>query len=62
MNPAQRHRFGAVTALVVGAFVTLTLLPIGVTGPIGQAIGPALWRMLGAGAVSVFRRVTDRAH
>jgi S-DNA-T family DNA segregation ATPase FtsK/SpoIIIE len=53
MNPAQRHRFGAVTALVVGAFVTLTLLPIGVTGPIGQAIGPALWRMLGVGAVGV---------
>ncbi len=45
------RRFGAVVALVVGAFVTLTLLPIDVTGPFGTVLGPGLWRMLGLGAI-----------
>jgi len=53
MDGQHRRRFGAVVALVVAAFVTLTLLPIDVTGPLGGAIGPALWNFLGVGAVGV---------
>ncbi|HEX3232594.1 MAG TPA: DNA translocase FtsK [Gemmatimonadales bacterium] len=49
----QRRRFGAVTALVIGLFVGLTLLPLSVTGPIGHALGATLWRVLGAGALGI---------
>ncbi|MGH7593858.1 MAG: hypothetical protein ACRELE_08430, partial [Gemmatimonadales bacterium] len=47
----RRRRFGAVVALVVGAFLALTLLPVNVTGPIGTLVGPGLWRMCGIGAI-----------
>ena len=53
MDREHRRRFGAVVALVVAAFVTLALLPIDLTGPLGQTIGPALWAFLGVGAVGV---------
>src|SRR5438093_3221829 len=49
----QRRRFGAITALVIGLFVGLTLLPLAVTGPIGQSLGQMLWRVLGAGALGI---------
>jgi S-DNA-T family DNA segregation ATPase FtsK/SpoIIIE len=49
----HRRRFGAVVALVCGLFVTLTLLPVDVTGPIGAWVGTLLWSSLGAGAVGV---------
>jgi S-DNA-T family DNA segregation ATPase FtsK/SpoIIIE len=49
----QRRRFGAITALVIGLFVGLTLLPLSVTGPIGQSLGQMLWRVLGAGALGI---------
>ena len=44
---------GAVTALVVGLFVGLTLLPVQITGPVGGYIGHALWQLLGAGALGI---------
>ncbi len=53
MTPDARRRFGAVTALVLGLFVGLTLLPIPVTGPLGRAVGHALWQFLGAGAIGI---------
>ncbi|MFL5495305.1 MAG: DNA translocase FtsK, partial [Gemmatimonadales bacterium] len=49
----QRRRFGAITALVIGLFVGLTLLPLPLTGPIGHSLGQALWRVLGAGALGI---------
>ncbi|HEX2251436.1 MAG TPA: DNA translocase FtsK [Gemmatimonadales bacterium] len=49
----QGRRLGAVTALVLGLFVGLTLLPIPVTGPVGHALGHALWEILGAGALGI---------
>jgi S-DNA-T family DNA segregation ATPase FtsK/SpoIIIE len=51
MDQPSRRRFGAVAALVLGAFLGLALLPLDVTGPLGTAIGPALWRALGLGAI-----------
>jgi S-DNA-T family DNA segregation ATPase FtsK/SpoIIIE len=45
------RRFGAVVALVIGAFLALALLPVNVTGPFGAVLGPGLWRMLGLGAL-----------
>jgi S-DNA-T family DNA segregation ATPase FtsK/SpoIIIE len=53
MSADSRRRLGAITALVVGLFLGLTLLPIPITGPIGHSIGGALWRVLGAGALGV---------
>jgi S-DNA-T family DNA segregation ATPase FtsK/SpoIIIE len=50
---AQRRRLGAITALVLGVFVGLTLLPIPLTGPVGRSIGRSLWHLLGAGAIGV---------
>jgi S-DNA-T family DNA segregation ATPase FtsK/SpoIIIE len=52
-DDAQRRRLGAVTALVLGLFVGLTLLPIPVTGPVGREIGDGLWQILGAGALGI---------
>ncbi len=49
----RRRRLGAVTALVAGLFVGLTLLPVQVTGPVGGYIGHALWQLLGAGALGI---------
>ena len=51
MDPHFRRRFGAVAALVLGAFLALALLPLNLTGPLGVVIGPALWRALGLGAL-----------
>ena len=51
MNSDNRRRLGAVLALVAGAFLALALLPVNVTGPFGQTLGPALWRALGLGAL-----------
>ena len=51
MIAEHRHRFAAVVALAVGAFVTLTLLPVDLTGPIGGWLGPFLWRTFGLGAI-----------
>jgi S-DNA-T family DNA segregation ATPase FtsK/SpoIIIE len=44
---------GALTALVLGLFLGLTLLPIPITGPVGRYIGHGLWQILGAGAVGI---------
>jgi DNA segregation ATPase FtsK/SpoIIIE, S-DNA-T family len=52
-DDGRRRRLGALTALVVGLFVGLTLLPIGITGPVGRYIGHALWQLLGAGALGI---------
>jgi S-DNA-T family DNA segregation ATPase FtsK/SpoIIIE len=53
MSSDSRRRLGAITALVVGLFVGLTLLPLPVTGPIGHSIGARLWEWLGAGALGI---------
>jgi S-DNA-T family DNA segregation ATPase FtsK/SpoIIIE len=52
-DEAQRRRLGAITALVLGLFVGLTLLPIPITGPVGHSIGHGLWQILGAGALGI---------
>jgi S-DNA-T family DNA segregation ATPase FtsK/SpoIIIE len=52
-DEAQRRRLGAVTALVLGLFLGLTLLPIPVTGPVGREMGDGLWQILGAGALGI---------
>jgi S-DNA-T family DNA segregation ATPase FtsK/SpoIIIE len=48
-----RRRLGAITALVLGLFVGLTLLPLPITGPVGHEIGRGLWQILGAGALGI---------
>jgi len=48
-----RRRLGAVTALVLGLFAGLTLLPVPLTGPLGTALGGFLWQWLGVGALCV---------
>jgi DNA segregation ATPase FtsK/SpoIIIE, S-DNA-T family len=53
LGDPQRRRLGAITALVLGLFLGLTLLPIQVTGPVGQSIGHGLWQILGAGALGI---------
>ena len=53
MSTDSRRRLGAITALVLGLFVGLTLLPIPVTGPVGHSIGHGLWQILGAGALGI---------
>ncbi|HTL05536.1 MAG TPA: hypothetical protein VL241_07290, partial [Gemmatimonadales bacterium] len=53
MRPEDRRRFGAVTALVLGVFLGLTLLPAVPTGPLGRGLGSFLWRGLGAGALGL---------
>ncbi|HEU4698130.1 MAG TPA: DNA translocase FtsK [Gemmatimonadales bacterium] len=54
MSRDSRRRLGAIAALVAGLFVGFTLLPVGqLTGPIGRAIGHALWQVLGAGALGI---------
>jgi S-DNA-T family DNA segregation ATPase FtsK/SpoIIIE len=49
----RRRRMGALTALVAGLFLGLTLLPVQITGPVGGYIGHALWQLLGAGALGI---------
>ncbi|HEY0351984.1 MAG TPA: DNA translocase FtsK, partial [Gemmatimonadales bacterium] len=53
MSTDSRRRLGAVTALVLGLFVGLTLLPVSITGPVGRSIGHGLWQILGAGALGI---------
>ena len=53
MSTDSRRRLGALTALVAGLFLGLTLLPVNVTGPVGGYIGHALWQLLGAGALGI---------
>src|SRR3954470_17896769 len=53
MSTDSRRRLGAITALVVGLFVGLTLLPFPLTGPIGHSLGVTLWGWLGAGALGI---------
>jgi DNA segregation ATPase FtsK/SpoIIIE, S-DNA-T family len=53
LSTDSRRRLGAITALVVGLFVGLTLLPLAITGPVGQALGHGLWQFLGAGALGI---------
>ncbi|HET6579734.1 MAG TPA: DNA translocase FtsK, partial [Gemmatimonadales bacterium] len=53
MSADSRRRLGAITALVAGLFVGLTLLPFPLTGPIGHSIGRVLWGWLGAGALGI---------
>lgn len=53
MNEANRRRLRAVAALALGVFAALTLLPWSLTGPLGATLGPALWRMLGIGALGL---------
>ena len=53
MSTDSRRRLGAITALVLGLFVGLTLLPLPLTGPVGAAIGHFLWHTLGAGALGI---------
>ena len=53
MSTDSRRRLGAVTALVLGLFVGLTLLPLPITGPVGRYLGHGLWQMLGAGALGI---------
>jgi DNA segregation ATPase FtsK/SpoIIIE, S-DNA-T family len=50
---ARRRRLGAITALVVGLFLGLTLLPVPMTGPVGRSLGHGLWQLLGAGALGI---------
>jgi DNA segregation ATPase FtsK/SpoIIIE, S-DNA-T family len=49
----SRRRLGALTALVLGLFVGLTLLPVPITGPVGRYLGHGLWQILGAGALGI---------
>ena len=53
MSADSRRRLGAITALVVGLFLGLTLLPFPLTGPIGHSIGATLRGWLGAGALGI---------
>jgi S-DNA-T family DNA segregation ATPase FtsK/SpoIIIE len=53
MSADARRRLGAITALVAGLFVGLTLLPYPLTGPIGHSIGQTLRGWLGAGAIGI---------
>ena len=53
MSTDSRRRLGAITALVLGLFVGLTLLPLPITGPVGRTIGHGLWQILGAGALGI---------
>jgi DNA segregation ATPase FtsK/SpoIIIE, S-DNA-T family len=53
MSADSRRRLGAITALVAGLFVGLTLLPFPVTGPVGHWLGQKLWDSFGAGALGI---------
>jgi len=53
MNPKARQELIGIAALLVGLFLGLTLLPIGLTGSWGRSIGTTLWQWCGLGAVVV---------
>jgi S-DNA-T family DNA segregation ATPase FtsK/SpoIIIE len=51
MNSKGRDELIGIAALLVGLFLGLTLLPLGLTGSWGHAIGGSLWQLFGLGAV-----------
>ncbi|MFN8650440.1 MAG: DNA translocase FtsK [Gemmatimonadales bacterium] len=51
MSDEGRRHLGAIIALVLGSFVGLTLLPVHLTGGLGDVLGGFLWRALGLGAL-----------
>jgi S-DNA-T family DNA segregation ATPase FtsK/SpoIIIE len=53
VNPDNRRRLGAVSALAIGVFLALALVPGLPTGPAGRSLGVWLWRTLGVGAVGI---------
>jgi DNA segregation ATPase FtsK/SpoIIIE, S-DNA-T family len=53
MSADARRRLGAITALVAGLFIGLTLLPFPLTGPVGHWLGQKLWDSFGAGALGI---------
>lgn len=53
MRPEDRRRLGAITALVLGVFAGLALIPAIPTGPLGALLGGTLWQGIGIGAVGV---------
>ena len=53
MNAKARQELIGIAALLVGLFLGLTLLPIGLTGSWGRSIGSTLWQWCGLGAVVV---------
>src|SRR6266699_10929 len=53
MNLKARQELIGIAALLVGLFVGLTLLPVGLTGSWGRTIGNALWQLFGVGAIVV---------
>jgi S-DNA-T family DNA segregation ATPase FtsK/SpoIIIE len=53
VSDAARRRLGALTALAIGLFLGLALLPLPATGPVGDVIGRWLWETLGAGAIGL---------
>src|SRR5436190_1943633 len=53
MNPKARQELIGIAALLVGFFLGLTLLPIGLTGSWGRSIGATLWQWFGVGAIVI---------
>jgi S-DNA-T family DNA segregation ATPase FtsK/SpoIIIE len=53
MTAQDRRRFGAVSALVLGLFAALSLIPGMPTGPAGRGLGTFLWQTLGMGAIGL---------
>ncbi len=53
LAPRHRQELAALAALLLGAFVALSLLPFDFTGPVGRATGRLLWQWLGAGAAVI---------
>jgi len=53
VSPEARRRIGALAALAAGLFALLTLVPVGVTGPVGRGLGATLTELLGLGALAL---------
>jgi DNA segregation ATPase FtsK/SpoIIIE, S-DNA-T family len=53
MTTDDRRRLSAISALVIGTFLGLTLIPAVPTGALGEAIGRGLWNLLGIGALGL---------
>ncbi|HUL70279.1 MAG TPA: DNA translocase FtsK [Gemmatimonadales bacterium] len=51
MNTESRRHLAAITALVLGIFVGLAMLPIPLTGYVGAGLGRMLWQGFGIGAI-----------
>jgi S-DNA-T family DNA segregation ATPase FtsK/SpoIIIE len=51
VSDESRRHISAIVALVVGSFLGLTLLPVHLTGPIGEVLGGFLWNRFGIGAL-----------